>query len=944
MGGMDSSAFTLSTGSGELREREVELAALETAIVDAKAGESRVVLIEGPAGIGKTRLLQEARKRAAQAGFKVLTARGNEFEREFPFGVVRQIFEPEFQAGRLDMSGSAEPARAIFDAAPGEAPAAGDGAMFAVLNGLFWLVAGMSEDEPLMLAVDDLQWADRPSLHFLAYLSRRLETLPVIVIASLRPAESSADSAIVRELMSDPRRLSVLPAPLTESAVAEITGARLGVQPDAAFAAACHEATGGNPLLLEEMLKEFAIEHVTPTAGAVEKVREIGPRAASRAVLLRLARLPRECVQVARVLTVLGEGAPLSAVAELAAVDETLASDAIKRATQVEILRPEAPIGFVHPLVREAVYRDVPPGERELLHERAARMLSQANAPTERVAAQLLHVPSIGDRWIVQTLRAAAAEAQRRGALSSAVAYLARALEEPPAAEDRADVLRDLGLAEALTNNPACVEHLSQAYEQTPDPVMRGWLAFALARVLGFADRPVESAALLDRATADLSDEHDALRRRLHVVRLSTSCANPAVVPLKLIDDAIDGIDETTDAIESRMLDGVVSYGMTMRNKPASDVERVALRAVGDGSLFTLDAGGFSMMAAMIVLALADSDQAVPVCEQALAAAHKGASVMAPAAARAFKGFALTLHGELPEAIELLESAMQDVRQFNIIVGFSQIASYLALAGVEKGDFDYARERLDEVEQYLPEGTQRSWWLTAKLQLAVERGDNEQAVALADELASRYGDQILNPAWLPWRSLKAQALGRLGRGDEALALVDEEVELARAWGAPRALGRALRIRGQMKRKEGIDDIEAALSLLAASNARLEYARALAAKGTALRHDRKATEAREPLEQALKLASIGGAEGLVAHIRDEIAATGASPRVKEFEGLDSLTPSERRVAGLAIEGNTNREIAQTLFVTPKTVEVHLSNVYRKLDIRSRRELPDVFAAA
>lgn len=943
MSGTDQTGYTLPTGSGELHERDVELNALENAIVDAKAGESRVVLIEGPAGIGKTRLLQEARSRAGKAGFKVLTARGNEFEREFPFGVVRQLFESEFAAGRLDLSGSGEPARAIFDAVPGEAPA-GDGALFAVLNGLFWLVADMSEEEPLMFAVDDLQWADRPSLHFLAYLSRRLETLPIIVIASLRPAESSADSAMVRELMSDPRRLSVQPAPLTESAVAAITGARLGAQPEKAFAAACHEATGGNPLLLEEMLKEFAIERVTPTAASVEKVREIGPRAASRAVLLRLARLPADCVQVVRVLTVLGEGAPLASVAELAGVDEARASDAIQRATQAEILRPEAPIGFVHPLVREAVYRDVPPGERELLHERAARMLSEANAPTERVAAQLLHVPSIGDRWIVETLRAAAAEAQRRGALSSAVSYLARALEEPPAPEDRADVLRDLGLAEALTNNPDCVEHLSQAYEQTSDPVLRGSLAFALARVLGFADRPVESAALLDRASADLTDEQDALRRRLHVVRLSTSCANPAVVPLELMDEAIEGIGQTTGELESRMLDGVVSYGMVMRNRPAADVERVALRAVEGGTLFTLDAGGFSMMAAMIALALADSDQATAVCDQALAAAHKGASVMAPAAARAFKGYALTLHGELPEAIELLESAMQDVRQFNIIVGFSQIASYLALAGVEKGDFEYAQARLDEVELYLPEGTQRSWWLVAKLSLSVERGDHEQALAIADELVSRYGDQILNPAWLPWRSLKAQALDRLGRGEQALALVDEEIEVARAWGAPRALGRALRIRGQMKRKEGVADIDEALALLEKSNARLEYARALVAKGTALRHDRKATEAREPLEQALKLASLGGAEGLSRLVRDELAATGASPRVKEFEGLDSLTPSERRVAALAVEGGTNREIAQTLFVTPKTVEVHLSNVYRKLDIRSRRELPAVFAAA
>jgi DNA-binding CsgD family transcriptional regulator len=209
-------------------------------------------------------------------------------------------------------------------------------------------------------------------------------------------------------------------------------------------------------------------------------------------------------------------------------------------------------------------------------------------------------------------------------------------------------------------------------------------------------------------------------------------------------------------------------------------------------------------------------------------------------------------------------------------------------------------------------------------------------VATAAAIRTRF-PHVPNPAAGPWRSLEAQALDRLGRREEALAVAEEELALARAWGAPWTVGRALRVLGTLRRADGLDLLEEAVQVLEGSPARLEHAKALAAAGSAHRLARRPTEARDPLRRALELAEACGAAGLAEHIRSELYAAGARPRSAALSGPESLTASERRVADRAAAGETNRDIAQALFVTPKTVEVHLSSAYRKLGIRSRREL-------
>src|SRR5262245_16341225 len=246
-----SGASGVGAAAATLLEREQELASLAALVDEAASGRARLAIVEGPAGIGKTQLLTEGRRRAPESGLRVLSARAGELEREYAFGVVCQLFEPALaspEARERLLAGAAAPARMLFEPTQSASGPEAD-ASFAVLHGLYWLTVNLTAEQPLLLAIDDLHWCDRPSLRFLTFLARRLEGLPLLALASLRTAEPGVDAALLVELLGDPLAVSLHPRPLSEPAVAELVRGRLGEQADAAFAEACHGATGGNPLL-----------------------------------------------------------------------------------------------------------------------------------------------------------------------------------------------------------------------------------------------------------------------------------------------------------------------------------------------------------------------------------------------------------------------------------------------------------------------------------------------------------------------------------------------------------------------------------------------------------------------------------------------------------------------------------------------------------------------
>jgi DNA-binding CsgD family transcriptional regulator len=941
MRAVEAATATPAGGDG-LLERERELGALEGLVDGAAAGDARIALIEGPAGIGKTRLLAETRRFGAATGMRVLQARGGELEREFPFGVVRQLFEPALVDPELHeraLAGAAASAAAIFDPM-GADPGAGGDASFAALHGLYWLTVNLGSEGPLLLAVDDLHWADRPSLRFLVYLARRLEGLPVLVAGSLRPAEPDADAALLGELANDPLSAIVRPAALSEAAVAGVVRARFGDEAEDAFAAACHAATGGNPLLLSELLKALATEGVAATAANVGVVADIGPRAASRAVLLRLARLPAETVEVARAIAVLGEQPDLTTVGALTGLDEAQAAAGTAALARAEIIRFEPPLGFVHPLVRAAVYHDIPPGDRELRHERAASILLDAGAPAEQVAAHLLVVPARGDAARLETLQTAAAESFRKGAAESAVAYLRRAVDESRPGAERGRLLLELGQAETRVDGPAATAHLREALESLSDPLDRGQARAALARTALFTESPEETRRLVRQAASELPEDALDLRRRLEALELFAA----------MFSGDAKGTERLTayrerppgDGVGASMLLGLAAWHAALTGEPAEQAVRLALAALEDGRLVD-DEGSLMAFPPTIVLTVADHDDALSAWDVIRKRLSSRGSLFSAGGVHVWRGHTLWLRGEVEEALSELRAAREVLDLWGDPgEGATYSNSLLANVLVDHGEPDEARAILDRAG-YPDGGAERALlWLVAWSRLHLEK-EPEIALRTLDDLAGRMTGRE-NPTFIPWRPLKVQALGRLGRREEALELAEEALRVARQWGAPGAIGAALRARGTLGGEDGIGLLEEAIAVLEGSPARLELAKAHLALGAAMRRARKPSDAREPLRRALELAELCGAPAVADHARTELHATGARPRASALSGPGALTPSERRVADLAAEGQTNRDIAQALFVTPKTVEVHLSSAYKKLGISSRRGLQDALAAS
>lgn len=948
-GGRDRARADVPIGgapAASLHERDEEVAALDALIAGVAQGRAGVGLIEGEAGIGKTRLLIEARRRAADAGLRVLRARGGELESDFAFGAVRQLFEAEVAGAEASLlTGAARAAQVVFDMDPGEDQPGDDqpGPSFAVLHGLYWLTVNLSEGAPLVLAVDDLHWCDRASLRSLVYLVRRLEGLPVLVLAGLRPAQPGVDATLLAQIAGDPLTVAVRPRPLSPHAAAALVEERIAPDADPAFSAACHAATDGNPLLLEELLKALAIEGVRPDASNLGTIADLGPAAVSRAVLLRLRRLDPDAIAIAKAVAVLGDGAAPGTAADLAGLTTGAAADAAAALVRAEILDPDGTT-FVHPLVGAAVYRDMPPLGRAGHHETAARLLAEAGAPTERIAAHLELAPTRGDPVTVDTLRRAARAVLAKGAAESATGLLTRALAEPPPPDQRTAVLLELGRAEALTSGSAAAEHLAEAYDGLDDSQARAETAPALARALLFTGHPDEAAAVALAAAAEVSPErHDdrlALEAFAHLtVQFG---ADGARIPGRLEEHRSP---PESDGAGAKMLAAIAAQEWMYACGPSDGCVQLSRAALAGGELIASD-NGLLATCAITNLVLADRPEAMEAWEQARSDAHARGSLFATASLDLWFGLTLLWRGELVDAEASLAAALDGFKLWGHGRDQAQIYcdAFLAAVRRERGDLVGARMALEQSHDTSGVDDGARYWLNSHIELLLAEGRAEEALVATDGYAARFEALVPNPMDAPWRSHRAEALHRLGRAAEAAPLVDEELTRARRWGAPGTVARSLRAKARITPGQEVALLREAVEVVEGSPARLEAARSLAALGSALRRAREPRAGRAPLRRAVELAQACGAEPIEIHARAELSAAGGRPRVATLTGVGSLTASELRVATCAAEGAGNREVAQALFVTPKTVETHLSSVYRKLGIRSRHELAAVLATS
>lgn len=924
----------------DLLERGDELSVLDDVLARAKGGDGRVALLTGPPGIGKTALLAAVRQRAGP-GMRALTAVGGQLDRDLPFGVVRQLLESTVHASTGDddvLSGAADLAAPVFALGKEHRAIA---ALGDVVHGLYWLCSNLAEKLPLLLAIDDVHWADEASLRFLSHLARRIEGLPILVLAAGRTGPVLDD--VIMRVFGGVEVVAVQIAPLTPLAVSKLVRRRLGADADDAFCTACAVASGGNPFLLTEAIDTLNSDDVRPLASEVARVERLRPQTITRAVLSRVARLGPEAVRFVRALAILGahcqprqhrEFADLSPEAMMTIVD-ALARDSI--------LATGHPADFVHPLVREAVYGDMSATRRAAEHKRAAHLLEASGANVEQVATQLLATDPESDEWVVAMLRRGAAAALARGAPESAVTLLTRAREEPPPLEELAsldaELARGLAMAGRLTE---ATRLFREAIDHTEDQFAKLVLALELVVALHRSGRSQEAVQAVHLARGFVAWDDPDLPAPLQAVLAAAdfvAMEPPSVWTARL--DRVTARNDSTGALDRTVLAIQALGAAAMGDRPASEVERLARRAA-TGAVPRQDSGTLVVMAGSALAISGRMAEALVLFDAGIDNARALGNRSEFRYLAVVRSRVARLAGQLVEAEADARGALNEVTGEPRTLNTTLAAAVLIDALVERGAIIDAAGIMAAFElDRQPPGNAMIDHFVPMARGALRLAEHKPAEALQDflecgQLLTAHG--YTNPGFADWRAGAVAAHVALGEVTAAAALATENLERARAFEAPGAIALALRMAARAATTEArLRYLAEAANLLANAPAMLERAHVLVEYGAELCRVGNKTAARTPLRHGLDIAAQFDAQPLVVTAQRELRLIGLRPRRPATTGPDSLTASELRVASLAAEGATNRQIAQTLFVTTRTVEVHLTNAYRKLAIQNRDQL-------
>ena len=604
------------------------------------------------------------------------------------------------------------------------------------------------------------------------------------------------------------------------------------------------------------------------------------------------------------------------------------------------VLAAGEPARFVHPVVRTAIYEDLSPAERSDLHARAARLLAELDAGPAAVGVHLLATAPSGDHDVVMLLCDAARTVLAGGAPDTARALLRRALEEPPAAADRPVVLFELGNAEHEIGDAAATGHLREAGETAADPMLRAHAVAGLAWTTHpDARRQREQLPLYESSAAEVGPIDHELALELEAARLGALLLNPDL-PTRF-EEAAERFRDMPALTGAECLLRSFVARRALTGGPVADAGDLAEQAAAHPAL--VSKGGHPLWRTNITICLVEAERygvAEHLLSRAIRHAERTGSPQWLARALWLRGLGRHRRGDL-RAAEADALAALDIQSltysYNKYPQMVPLIDSLADQGrTDDGEALLAEHGMDgelspSLFSVLP--------LLARGRLRAAAGEHVRARADLEDALRRIE---LSRGLFPWandaRIALVPVLRHIGEDAAARSAADDALASATAMQSRRNIGGALRVLGLLEGGDrGVALLRHAADVLAGSPALLWRAQAYVDLGTALRRGRRAEEARPVLREGMELAHRCGATPLADQAVAELRAAGGRPRRRAGSGAEALTTSERRVAELAATGASNKEIAQSLFVTLRTVEMHLSGSYTKLGIRSRHEL-------
>ncbi len=914
----------------------------EGATVRARGG---MLAFAGRAGIGKTRLLAEVRRRAEAKGCTVLSARGGEQEQRVAFHVARQLLqphlagvpEPELRTSLGSWYAIVGPALGLCAATDGPPPD-----QQGLRDGLDWVLTHLAvRRAPMVLVLDDAHWADPESLRWLAAFAPRAEQLPLLLVVAYRPDELPDHAEAFRGL---PGRAGGRPLdlePLSADAVARLVREALGTRADDAFCRECWAVTAGNPFETVELTAKVRDRGLAPTEPGAHLLRDLAAAVKGSGLVARLERLGTSTVRFAWACALLGTEISPTLAAAVAGLGSEEAADAADTLRDARILTGaatgEGALEFVHPLIATAVYRAIPGSFRVALHGQAAWCVIDAGLGPSAAARHLMETHPDGDTWVVRQLRAAARETLRAGAPDAARRHLARALREPPPLAERAAVLYELGCASLLTEPATTVNHLRAALQEPiDDPGLRHNIVYRLSQVLAHSDRLGEASDTLAREIRVTGDVRVRLRMQSEQFMWDAFRADEPESParsrrLARLADRLTGRDLT-----ERYVIGLRAWDATLRGEPAHIAVHHAERALAGGFGWAEADRGFEVPV-LVALAFMYADRPGRT-EELFAAGIADFERQGWHGAHLSFGYTLLAYvrfrrGRLAEAEDFVRAGLGLAER----VGPGTPAHWYAVGILV--EVLLARGRLTEATQLAEDHAFREPFPAAVVfpdaqtvygELLLARGLAKDAAAELAAAGRRLDPRgMRNPAWCPWQLHLARAESH-DAPERAVATAAEAVRRARQYGAPSAVGQALRAAADVSSGLArVNLLEESVGHLERSPAAYELACALVALGAELRRGSRPGEAAEHLYRGLDTAVQCGADGLVEVARDELEAAGLRPHRLHSAETDALTARECAVAELTTRGLTTAAIAERLHTQETAVVRLLSAVYRKV---------------